>query len=58
MAGFSTFGELFGVNINETLSAIFFSRRSEGLEQAHGQFVLIMPLIPITSHNSSCVLMS
>lgn len=38
VAGFSTFGELFGVNINETLSAIFFSRRGEGLEQAHGQF--------------------
>ncbi|MCW8347945.1 methyl-accepting chemotaxis protein [Vibrio sp. ZSDZ65] len=39
VAGFSTFGELFGVNINETLSAIFFSRRREDVEQAHGQFV-------------------
>ena len=30
-AGFSTFGELSGVNINETLSAVFFYRREPGL---------------------------
>jgi archaellum component FlaC len=28
-AGFSTFGELFGVNINHTLAAVFFYRRDE-----------------------------
>lgn len=39
IAGFSTFGELFGVNINETLSAVFFSRRSEKSGEERGQFV-------------------
>ena len=31
VVGFSTFGELLGVNINETLSAIFFYKQENGV---------------------------
>ena len=32
IAGFSTFGELYGININQTLTALFFFREKEGTE--------------------------
>ncbi|WP_064609282.1 methyl-accepting chemotaxis protein [Photobacterium sp. J15] len=39
-AGFSTFGELHGVNVNETLSAIFFYKRENPQQLSHGSFAL------------------
>ncbi|MQT14778.1 FIST N-terminal domain-containing protein [Segnochrobactrum spirostomi] len=42
IAGFSTFGELFGININQTLSAIFFFTNVEG--EYEDEFIDNMPV--------------
>ncbi len=42
IAGFSTFGELFGININQTLSAIFFFANVE--EEYDDEFIDNMPV--------------
>lgn len=42
-AGFSTFGELFGININQTLSAVVFFRTREG-ELFHDRFINEFPI--------------
>lgn len=42
-AGFSTFGELFGININQTLSAVVFFRTREG-EVVHDRFINEFPI--------------
>ena len=39
VAGFSTFGEIFGLNINNTLSAIFFFDTQEENEDFHDTFI-------------------
>ncbi len=40
VAGFSTFGELYGVNINETLSSLFFFKRRAERSNQHANFVI------------------
>ena len=37
IAGFSTFGELYGVNINQTLTALMFFKEKEGVEWAEDE---------------------
>jgi len=43
VAGFSTFGELFGININQTLTAVFFFDEQNGVEH-RDQFVEDFPI--------------
>lgn len=38
IGGFSTFGELYGVNVNETLSALFICKREETKSQSVSEF--------------------
>jgi len=40
MVGFSTFGEIFGVNVNQTLSAIFFFKESDKLKERKDGFIV------------------
>ncbi len=40
VAGFSTFGELCGVNVNETLSAVFFVENTPATTTKHSNFLL------------------
>lgn len=44
VAGFSTFGELYGVNINQTLTALFFLRVPQG-QPVQDQSALMFPII-------------
>lgn len=53
VAGFSTFGEILGLNLNQTLTAIYFSRYRKVPSSATNTWITLSPIM-VNSRRSSC----